>query len=288
MAPKTSGEVWKPRAIRHVERVERQAAVQPAAEPTVEPGPSAPAEGLRTDDLDELDAPSAGRGDDLDLPTKRQKVDDTAAVDEPVIKAEVAAAKERGESLEDEVIAGAPRLAQHIKSAAKCIKVAAMAYSLLEQGAVTSRSSGAFFEVVDAAMEEPMRPIVEPKYRVAYRKLFEGLLKRKHAFSTEQQQRIDEWQFQLTTSLELVQADDSFAFSRAAKKVPAPQILTPSCTPPLRTRDHATRAARCSGAAACAQAMHFSEHPPRARCPPLCFGLPSFRSSSGSTGSSQT
>lgn len=209
---KMSGSVWVPRAVKHVERAERaeRAAAASAAEPAAAAEPSGPADGgwRGADDLDDLDAHNA----------KRQR-GDGAAAEEPAIKAE--ASEARVASLEEEVIAGAPRLAQHIRSAAKCIKVAAMAYSLLEQGAVTPRSSGPFFLVVEAAMEEPMRPVVELKFRVAYRRLFEGLLRRKHAFSPEQQERLEAWQFQLSTSLELVQADDSFAFTRAAKKVRA-------------------------------------------------------------------
>ena len=52
----------------------------------------------------------------------------------------------------DEIIESAPRLAEHIKSNAKFIKVALFATSLLEDGRVTSHNSEAFFAVLEAGI----------------------------------------------------------------------------------------------------------------------------------------
>ena len=47
----------------------------------------------------------------------------------------------------DSVLDGAPRLAQHIRTSSKFVKVAGMAYALLEGKQVTEKNAGAFFEV---------------------------------------------------------------------------------------------------------------------------------------------
>ena len=82
----------------------------------------------------------------------------------------------------DEVLEGAPRLAQHIKSAAKFTKVAAMAYSLLEGGRVTPKNAAAFFEVLEAGMANPTR-LRDAPLRVAYRRLYTAALAREALFS---------------------------------------------------------------------------------------------------------
>ena len=69
----------------------------------------------------------------------------------------------------DEVADGAPRLAQHIQSASKFNKVAAMAYALLESNRVTRSNAGAFFAVLEGAMANPLQ-LRDKTYRVAYRK----------------------------------------------------------------------------------------------------------------------
>lgn len=210
--PKASSAVWVPRAVKTIERAAAAANATAVAPPAASTAPSAG--GWRADDLDDLAD---------EQPSKRSRGSDEAEADPAVKGEEAAEAKPKSSlSVEDEVISGAPRLAQHIKSASKCIKVAAMAYALLEQqGAVTSRSSGAFFEVLEAAMSEPMRPITDAKFRVAYRRLFEGVQRRRQAFSAEHCAQIDVWTFQLHTALELAQADESFAFTRATRKVSA-------------------------------------------------------------------
>ena len=55
----------------------------------------------------------------------------------------------------DSVVDGAPRLAQHIRTSSKFIKVAGMAYALLEGKQVTEKNAGAFFEVSRRARKDP-------------------------------------------------------------------------------------------------------------------------------------
>jgi hypothetical protein len=254
--PKVSSSVWVPRAVKTIERAAAaaNAAVAPAAACAV---PSTG--GCRADDLDDLAD---------EQPAVKRARGDNEAESEPAVKGEEGAEDEPTSTLsvEDEVISGAPRLAQHIKSASKCIKVAAMAYALLDQqGAVTARSSGAFFEVLEAAMSEPMRPVTEPKFRVAYRKLFEGVQRRRQAFSAEHCAQIDVWTFQLHTALELAQADESFAFTRATRKVRAELPHALISLPPSRRLGEPTRRARVRGRVrARAQLAHSAPpaHPP--------------------------
>ena len=119
----------------------------------------------------------------------------------------------------DEVLEGAPRLAQHIASASKFNKVAAMAYALLEGGRVTRANSGAFFGVLEAAMIEPRR-LRDPTYRVAYRKLFSAAIARASLFPTPSQHQLKLWELQVLAQLDL-HTDDSFQFARAARTVTA-------------------------------------------------------------------
>ncbi|KAL1500647.1 hypothetical protein AB1Y20_013295 [Prymnesium parvum] len=58
----------------------------------------------------------------------------------------------------DEIIEAAPKLAQHIANPSKFNKVAAMAWTLLDTGRVTSRNGGAFFEVLRAGALPPPPP----------------------------------------------------------------------------------------------------------------------------------
>ena len=64
----------------------------------------------------------------------------------------------------DSVLDGAPRLAQHIRTSSKFVKVAGMAYALLEGKQVTEKNAGAFFEVPLAAAgeEDPSPPPPPP------------------------------------------------------------------------------------------------------------------------------
>tara|TARA_B110001452_G_scaffold253084_1_gene243442 strand:+ start:24 stop:1229 length:1206 start_codon:yes stop_codon:yes gene_type:complete len=117
----------------------------------------------------------------------------------------------------DEVAEGAPRLAQHIRSSAKFVKVSAMAYGLLEARRVTEANAGAFFEVLAAGMEDPYR-LREKEMRVAVRKLYGAAIERRHLFPEECQLQLRVWRLHLLTQIELF-TDDNFQFSRACKAV---------------------------------------------------------------------
>ena len=122
----------------------------------------------------------------------------------------------------DEVLEGAPRLAQHIKSAAKFTKVAAMAYSLLEGGRVTRANAAAFFEVLEAGMANPTR-LRDAPLRVAYRRLYTAALAREALFSSlsaRHASKMGEWRLRVLTQLD-VYTDDTYQFGRACKAVRA-------------------------------------------------------------------
>ena len=117
----------------------------------------------------------------------------------------------------DEVADGAPRLAQHITSASKFNKVAAMAFALLEGGRVTRVNAGAFFIVLEAAMLEPRR-LRDPTYRVAFRKLFSAAIARAALFPAAAQAQLKLWEMLVLVQIDL-HTDDTFQFNRAAKTV---------------------------------------------------------------------
>ena len=117
----------------------------------------------------------------------------------------------------DEVAEGAPRLAEHIKSAAKFNKVAAMAYALIEGGRVTRANAGAFFVVLEAAMLEPAR-LRDKTYRVAFRKLFGAAVERAPLFPPAAQAALKVWEVRVLVQCDL-HTDDTFQFNRAAKAV---------------------------------------------------------------------
>ena len=117
----------------------------------------------------------------------------------------------------DEVADGAPRLAQHIQSASKFNKVAAMAYALLESNRVTRSNAGAFFAVLEGAMANPLQ-LRDKTYRVAYRKLFQAAIHRSHLFPDDCQPMLKLWEVQVLSQVDL-HTDDTFQFNRAAKTV---------------------------------------------------------------------
>ena len=71
----------------------------------------------------------------------------------------------------DEIVEAAPKLAQHIANPTKFNKVAAMAWTLLDGGRVTTANSGAFFKVLQAGVRDPTM-LRERTFRVAYKKLY--------------------------------------------------------------------------------------------------------------------
>lgn len=117
----------------------------------------------------------------------------------------------------DEVAEGAPRLAQHIRSSAKFVKVSAMAYGLLEARRVTEKNGAAFFEVLTAGMEDPHR-LRDKEMRVAVRKLYNAAIEKRHLFPEECQLQLRVWRLHVLTQIELF-TDDNFQFSRACKTV---------------------------------------------------------------------
>lgn len=215
--PKPSRSVWIPRAVRRLEQHQGSG-----------PGPHAHAPAPERVD-------TCGEGDldaiDDERPAKRpRQVQEEAAAPGADAPAEEA---EAGPTAEDQVIAGSSRLATHIRSAGKCIKVAAMAYALLESGAVTERSSEPFFEVLAAAMLDWKRPVEDAKYRVAYRRLLGAAHERRSVFPAPLQPRLEAHYWQLTTCLSLVEADDSFTFMRAMRPLTMRlECLRPDAMPP--------------------------------------------------------
>jgi len=117
----------------------------------------------------------------------------------------------------DEVAEGASRLAEHIKSSAKFNKVAAMAFALLEGGRVTRANGGAFFAVLESAMDDPRR-LREQPYRVAYRKLFTSAISKASLFPEAAQPTLRLWELQVLAQIDIF-TDDSYQFNRAAKTI---------------------------------------------------------------------
>jgi hypothetical protein len=117
----------------------------------------------------------------------------------------------------DQVVDGAPRLAQHIRTSSKFVKVAGMAYALLEGKQVTEKNAGAFFEVLAAGMEDPHR-LRDVTMRVAVRRLYSAAIAKKHFFPAECELTLRVWQLRVLTQIELF-TDDSFQFTKAAKAV---------------------------------------------------------------------
>lgn len=129
----------------------------------------------------------------------------------------VASSKPPVDPNRDSVLDGAPRLAQHIRTSSKFIKVAGMAYALLEGKQVTEKNAGAFFEVLMAGMEDPHR-LRDVSMRVAVRRLYSSAIAKKHVFPPECELTLRVWQLHVLTQIELF-TDDSFQFTKAAKVV---------------------------------------------------------------------
>mmetsp|Transcript_41970 Transcript_41970/g.98370 ORF Transcript_41970/g.98370 Transcript_41970/m.98370 type:complete len:290 (+) Transcript_41970:70-939(+) len=106
----------------------------------------------------------------------------------------------------DEIIAASPRLAAHIRSAAKCVKVAEMASALLEGGRVTLRNSAAFYEVLAAGLSEPKR-LRSREYRAAFRRLYGAAIARLELFPPNAQPMLKLWELRVLTQIDLFTAD---------------------------------------------------------------------------------
>jgi len=137
----------------------------------------------------------------------------------------------------DEIIDAAPRLAQHIASSAKFTKVAAMAYSLLDGGRVTSENAAAFFTVLAAGVDRGR--VREKQLRVAYKKLYGAAMLKSHLFSPAAQRGLKLWAVHVLAQIELF-TDDTFQFNRAAKQVREALQGLPCIFPALEPKEGAT------------------------------------------------
>lgn len=131
----------------------------------------------------------------------------------------------------DEIGAAAPRLAEHIKSVAKFVKVASMATSLLEEGRVTKNNSEAFFEVLEAGMADPKR-LREPKFRQAFRRLYGAATSRKELFGLKRQAALRLWQMRVINQIDL-HSREAEQVLRICKEVRAGLMLLPCHDPSL-------------------------------------------------------
>ena len=103
----------------------------------------------------------------------------------------------------DELVAAAPKLVSAIRSAVKCVKVAEKVASLLEEGKVKISNAGAVYDVLSAAVEDPMR-WRKPSMRSAFRRLFSAADARLSLFQLHQQQSIKVWKLRVVTEIDLL------------------------------------------------------------------------------------
>jgi hypothetical protein len=118
---------------------------------------------------------------------------------------------------QDELIAAAPKLAEAIRSAAKCVKVAEKVASLLEEGRVKLSNAGAVFEILSAAVEDPTR-WRKPSGRPAFRRLLIAADARLNLFPLHMQQSIKVWKLRVVTVIDLL-ANHPEQFSSAFHEV---------------------------------------------------------------------
>ena len=176
---------WMPRAIRKQERQNDGSLSKLQKQFNVEKAPApAPAPAVKT----EASSSTAAKGSTSSswrMPHEQASTSTTsfkgaADLDELAdedVKAKVEESQAKRPKLEpppsakppvdpnrDSVLDGAPRLAQHIRTSSKFVKVAGMAYALLEGKQVTEKNAGAFFEVPLAAAgeEDPSPPPPPP------------------------------------------------------------------------------------------------------------------------------
>ena len=218
-----NGQVWVPRVLKkrstefNVEQGEEHDA--PAEPPPVTAKPATEFKGAA--DLDDLDEgepaakkakadPAAGSssGGPAGVPPPAPEPQSGVSAPPPAPKAEPP---------KDEIVEAAPKLAQHIANPSKFNKVAAMAWTLLDGGRVTSKNGGAFFTVLQAAVRDPSL-LREKTYRVAYKKLFGAAIASPELFPPEARPVLKLWELHVLAQIDLY-TDDSYQFSRAAKQV---------------------------------------------------------------------
>jgi len=167
----------------------------------------------------------------------------------PAPAAATASSEDAADGAKDEVMEGAPKLAQHIKSNAKFVKVANMATSLLEQGRVNRNNSDAFFEVLEAGVAEPKR-IRQRELRIAARRLYGAAVQRKELFPPKRQAMLRLWGMRVVNQVDLYTLQEE-QFCRITKEIRHGLLLlpclNPSDEPPARSgapREHMPEAAR--------------------------------------------
>jgi len=169
----------------------------------------------------------------------------------------------------DEITLAVPKLAEHIKTPAKFIKVATMACSLLEDGRVNLNNSEAFFEVLEAGMSDPKR-IREKANRVACRALYNAAIVRKEVFALKRQATLRLWQMRVINQIDLFSKEPEIVL-RICREIRQGLMilpcLDPSLEPPARSgarREMMPAAARpvwCLAIFEClAAAMSMYEH----------------------------
>ena len=213
----SAGKKWEPRALkkRATEfNVDGPAAPAPAPAPTAASATATPAWG-GAGDLDELP------DDDSTRPAKQARTEGGGASgggDSSSAAAPGAPASTSDPDPDrDEIAEAAPRLAQHIRSAAKFNKVAAMAFSLIDGGRVTRANAPAFFTVLEAGISDANQ-LRDATYRVAYKRLYRCACDHAELFPPSHRATLRLWSVRVLAQLDLF-TDDTFQFSRASATI---------------------------------------------------------------------
>jgi len=171
-------------------------------------------------DLDDLteEAPAAKKPRQPDVPAAAAPHPAAAATSSAAASSSSAPPAGGADGV-DEIIAAAPRLAQHIASSKKFNKVAAMVYSLFESGRVTKDNASAAFSVLLAGVADP-RACRTRELKVAYRRLYSAALSREALFGAEERATLEVWRLRVLTQMDLV-TDDTYQFAAAVRAVKA-------------------------------------------------------------------
>lgn len=140
-------------------------------------------------------------------------------------------------AVRDEIVMAAPKLAEAIRSAAKCVKVAEKVASLLEGGMVNIGNTCAIFEVLSAATEDPMR-WRKPAMHLAFCRLFGAAASRLNLFPLQQQQSIKVWQLRVVTLIDLL-SNNQEHFNRGILEVTRLMQRLPCANPADEPRSSA-------------------------------------------------
>mmetsp|Transcript_24301 Transcript_24301/g.53060 ORF Transcript_24301/g.53060 Transcript_24301/m.53060 type:complete len:336 (-) Transcript_24301:265-1272(-) len=245
--PTTNSGTWAPRALQHSEP--DSAAAKSTSTEGAEKGKSEKRALGITDLLEKYDegnpssALAAAKKPRFEYPVLPSASSSTSAAapaagsDSETTMSEKAAPK----ASKDDVASAAPRLAEHIKSNAKFVKVAAMAATLLEEGRVTMHNSEAFFEILEAGVADPKR-IRAKDFRSAYRRLYSAACTKKELFHPKRQGILRLWHMRVVNQVDLF-AKHEDQFARIVKEIRQGLLLLPCLNPSLepRTRTGAPR-----------------------------------------------